>query len=220
MPEPGPIVLLPGLGADTRMFDPLRAAGINVQTPAWIEPHPRESLAEYAARFARAIDPGPVFGGASFGGMLALEIARHLRPRTIILLGSCTTPRRLRPGATLLERASRPLPDRLLRTLMHSQIGIGRLGPMDAHTRSALHEMVCQAPLSFIRWGLRAIMTWPGVHPDSLASPLLVLHGECDRIIRPPAPTDDLRVHIVRGSGHVFPMTHPAKVAAIVSAHA
>lgn len=103
MPETAPILLLPGLGADTRMFDPLRAEGLRIQSPPWIDPLPREPLAEYAERFAAAMpEAAPVIGGASFGGMLALEMAQRLRPRTVILLGSCASPDRLRRGERLI----------------------------------------------------------------------------------------------------------------------
>src|ERR1700722_13749272 len=72
-----PIIMLPGMAADDRLFRHLRPSLPGLVTPAWIEPRRREPLPAYAGRLARCIDPGvPCFvGGASFGGMVALEMA-------------------------------------------------------------------------------------------------------------------------------------------------
>lgn len=214
MPETAPILLLPGLGADTRMFDPLRAEGLRIQSPPWIDPLPREPLAEYAERFAAAMpEAAPVIGGASFGGMLALEMAQRLRPRTVILLGSCASPDRLRRGERLMERASRTLPTPLLRRIANTGVGIGRLGPMDRDTRAFLVRMLRRASIPFLRWAARAILTWPGIDPDAMEADLLWIHGAGDRIIRPPL---DPRAHLVEGAGHIVSITHAQQVARLI----
>ena len=73
MSEPEPLILLPGMGADARMFTSLRGRLPEIVTPKWIKPLPRETLVEYARRFAQVIDPGRPFflGGASLGGVMA-----------------------------------------------------------------------------------------------------------------------------------------------------
>jgi predicted esterase len=75
-----PLILFAGMGADERLFAPQREAFPQLVVPKWIEPVPGESLAEYARRFAEYVDPGVecYVGGASFGGFVALEVARHL----------------------------------------------------------------------------------------------------------------------------------------------
>jgi thioesterase domain-containing protein len=90
-----PLILLPGMGGDARMFYPQLATLANATVPVWIEPQHGERLAAYAARMARAVDPGvPCFvGGASFGGMVAVEMARHLEAQACFLIGSIRSPR-------------------------------------------------------------------------------------------------------------------------------
>src|SRR5687767_14399988 len=56
--DPVPLILLPGMAADGRLFAPQRAAFPQLVVPAWIDPLPRESLRAYAARLARRVDPG------------------------------------------------------------------------------------------------------------------------------------------------------------------
>ena len=94
MPGSLPLILLSGMGADERVFAPQLAAFPNLRVPKWIEPITGESLARYAARFARHINPGApcVVGGASFGGFVAVEMAKHLNAKGCILIGSVRSP--------------------------------------------------------------------------------------------------------------------------------
>src|SRR5262245_55843221 len=89
-----PLILLSGMAADERLFEPQRVAFPDLRVPAWIDPLPGESLRGYAARLARRIDPGRpcLVGGASFGGMVALEMAPHLQADACVLIGSVRSP--------------------------------------------------------------------------------------------------------------------------------
>ncbi|MFZ1934503.1 MAG: thioesterase domain-containing protein, partial [Thermoguttaceae bacterium] len=78
------LILLPGLGADHRLLEPQRAAFPQLIVPPWIPPRKHESLPQYAERMAQTVAPPHdvplVLGGVSFGGMLAYEMARWLKP--------------------------------------------------------------------------------------------------------------------------------------------
>src|SRR3954466_14008672 len=102
-----PLILLPGMGADERLFAPQRSEFPEMVVPRWIAPEPEESLAHYAERLARQVDPRTrcFVGGASFGGFVAMEMARHLDARAIFLIGSVRSPDEL-PRRV---RALRPL---------------------------------------------------------------------------------------------------------------
>ena len=85
-----PIILLPGLNGDARVFGPQVAAFPSLTVARWIAPAQSESLAAYAERMALALDPGRpcLVGGVSFGGIVAMEMARHLRARACIVIAS------------------------------------------------------------------------------------------------------------------------------------
>ena len=107
--QPPPLILLSGMGADERVFAPqLRAFG-QLVVPNWIEAKPEESLASYAARLAAAVDPKrPCFvGGASFGGFVAMEMARRLDAMAVFLIGSARSPAELPLRVRALRRLSR-----------------------------------------------------------------------------------------------------------------
>ena len=101
------LILLPGMAADGRIFRHQRAALPGIRTPDWIEPHDREPLADYAQRFAQAITTcGRCFiGGASFGGIIALEMAAHLQAEACFLVASVRSDREL----PWRKRAIRPI---------------------------------------------------------------------------------------------------------------
>lgn len=89
-----PLILLPGLGADYRVFFRQAEVVPNIIIPEWLDPMPRESLQSYARRLADQVDPGGPchVGGLSFGGMLAHYVARHLEAKTCLLIGSLNSP--------------------------------------------------------------------------------------------------------------------------------
>src|SRR5204863_6450986 len=92
--NPIPLLLLPGMGTDERLFRYQKEAFPTLIVPPWIEPLAGESLSHYAAHLARIVDPGvPCFiGGASFGGIVALEMANHLHARACFLIASVSSP--------------------------------------------------------------------------------------------------------------------------------
>lgn len=105
-----PLILLPGMAAGGRLFRLQRAALPCLCTPDWIEPFDREPLTDYAQRFAQSIAPGGrcFVGGASFGGIVALEMAAHLHAEACFLVASVRSDselpwrlRALRPVARL-----------------------------------------------------------------------------------------------------------------------
>src|SRR5260221_587394 len=110
------LLLLPGVGADRRLFDAQRSCAANLRVIEWIDPvAPDEPLTNYARRLASTIEPSLPFvlGGASFGGMVALEVARHIQPDAVILIGSCRSPSSLPAIYRFLRALSDLVPDSL-----------------------------------------------------------------------------------------------------------
>ncbi|HEV3385472.1 MAG TPA: alpha/beta fold hydrolase, partial [Gemmata sp.] len=110
-----PIILFSGMAADERLFESQLAAFSNLRVQPWIKPFPDESLRAYAARIAQCCDPGRrcIVGGASFGGIVALEMAQHLPALACILIGSIRSPASLPQRLRLLRPFARLGPDNL-----------------------------------------------------------------------------------------------------------
>lgn len=88
--------LIGGLGADERVFNYLE---LDVETTVikWIEPKPKEELKSYAIRLIEQINQKDEFGilGVSFGGIIAIEISKLIKPKKLILISSVETSRQL-----------------------------------------------------------------------------------------------------------------------------
>ena len=203
-----PLILLPGMGADRRLFQRQFAHFDNLITPDWIDPLPAESLSSYARRMARTVDPhGPCFvGGASFGGMVALEMGPHLDARACFLIGSIRGPeelprriRMLKPVARIMPNCCPRVPGRLAR------LALSAAGPLMRPATQSLLRQFADTDGRFIRWASLAVLGWER-SADSLAIPILQIHGDRDRVLPHRLTKPDV---LVRGAGHLLPMTFP-----------
>lgn len=210
------LLLIPGLGVNHRLFHHQRAAFPDLIVPEWIEPAPRDSLAEYAKRLASTITHnGPlVVGGVSFGGMIALEMARHLPTKHIVLIASCRSPGAVRPLLRCAERCARPIPSAVIASSMFlAPAVLGRGGGVPKSDRALLAEMVRDVSIPLLRWGARAVMEWPGC--PNPGAPVRHIHGDRDWVIPHTrlAPAPD---RIIRGGPHVLNLPHPRDVNAFL----
>jgi thioesterase domain-containing protein len=200
-----PLILLPGMGADARLFASQIARFPTLRVPEWLTPNPNESLRHYAARFAPTVNPGVpcVVGGASFGGIVALEMAPHLRATACVLIGSIRSPaelsrtwRRLRPLAALG-------PDRL-GTLVGAVSQVPGLG---IATRRRLRR-IARPEAAFVRWATCAVLRWQP-SPATRKVRVFQIHGECDRTL----PVNrSLADEIVPGGQHALSLFNPSAV--------
>jgi len=201
------LILLPGLGADERLCQPQLNLTERVEVPNWIAPHRNEPLTTYAKRFAAHLDTTQPFflAGISFGGMIALELAKHLNPTAVCLIASCRSPKGVRPIFRLAGKSLLWLPP--------SVIGAGRHVPGAAHwifgtqtpeQDNLLNTVLMDMDLTFVRWGMRALLAWPGV--DRLDCPIRHIHGSADRLLPICKVEPDIAVE---GAGHLVNLTHP-----------
>ncbi len=207
-----PLILLPGLGADARMFSSLRNGLPQLVTPAWIEPLRGETIAQYARRYAPTIDPGrPCFiGGASFGGVLAQELAVLLpHVRACFVIGSARFAdarpwriRILRPITPFIGILPRVSP--LLVTLLGSWLRPPTRGVM---------AQLGDADRRFLRWAAQAILTWKP-SPEIANVRVCQIHGDRDRVFPIYRADPDC---VVPGAGHLISITHPKQVVQYLS---
>ncbi|VTR95909.1 Uncharacterized protein OS=Planctomyces brasiliensis (strain ATCC 49424 / DSM 5305 / JCM 21570 / NBRC 103401 / IFAM 1448) GN=Plabr_1836 PE=4 SV=1: Abhydrolase_6 [Gemmata massiliana] len=176
-----PIILLSGMAADERLFGPQLAHFPDLQVLPWIEPRPGESLRNYAARLAELIEPDQscLIGGASFGGIVALEMAVHLRARECVLIGSVRSPIEL------------PLRWRLLWPV--TLLGPNRLGALagliarwgrrflSGGTIRRLRRL-SQPEAAFVRWAMCAVTHWRA-RPATRRVRVFQIHGANDQTL-------------------------------------
>lgn len=202
------------MGADRRLFQRQIAAFEQLIIPDWIDPEPGETLPSYAKRMARAIDPGgPCFvGGASFGGMLAVEMSRHLDAKACFLIGSIRSPDELPFRAGILKPLAYLPPSCSLRLAAWlARAGLALAGRWLRPTVCSLLRQLVDADGRFIRWASLAILGWkpsPGDTSDTPV-PVLQIHGDRDWVLPHRLTRPDV---LVKGGGHLIPITFPEEV--------
>lgn len=204
------LILLPGLGADHRMFEPQREAFPDLYVPAWITPQPNESLAHYAARLAERIDSaGPmVLGGTSLGGMIAWEMAQQLGPAALVLIGSSRSPEAVLPAVRKLKPLVRRIPGWLVRgTKPLAWLAVERFRHLTKQQRTLLARMYQDSDPQFVQWAGGAILQWQPSPPPPTA--IFQIHGADDPIL-PAARIADAEV--IPDAGHLINFTHAERV--------
>lgn len=207
--EDVPIILLPGMAADERMFAAQVAAFPNLHVQPWVPPLPRESLRGYAARLVPLIDPGRpcLVGGASFGGVVALEMATQMRALGCLLIGSIRSPedlpwrwrwRLLRPIAALGPDALQVLA-RLTVQVTGSLLAVG--------TTRRLQRLACPEA-TFVRWAMCSVVRWRR-SPEVRRVRVFHIHGEADRVLPISLARPDV---VVPGGSHALSIFNPVAV--------
>lgn len=211
-----PMFFFAGMGADVRLFAPQMRAFPQLVVPDWLEPVPRERLVDYARRLAQKVDPGRpcILGGASFGGFVAIEAARHLQARAVFLIGSVKSARELPPRIRLLSRLSRFLPfipfEWVAPVSAFAHAASGWALPQSA--RSVLRQL-SDAEGRFLRWASGATLRWE-VSRQPLSCPVYHIHGGRDHVL--PARFTGPEV-VLPDAGHVLSLTHAEQVTAFIA---
>lgn len=209
---PMDVYLIPGLGADKRIFR-------NIHLPEGYEPHyldwishqKNESLRDYSLRIAEHIDVTKPFVivGLSFGGMLATEIVNTFSTGKMIIISSVPQSGHLPVYYRLAGKIGlhRMLPISLLKSASLMK----RLFTAETPEQKAyLKMMIRQVDTSFIRWAIDAIVKWNGSVADRN---YLHIHGSRDEIL--PA-TFCKPTHVIKGGGHLMILTRANEINNII----
>jgi pimeloyl-ACP methyl ester carboxylesterase len=200
-----PIILLPGLNGNRRVFARQQDAFPSLLVPTWIKPERAEPLSNYAARFAAHIDTGVpcVVGGVSFGGILALSVASHLKARACVLMATCRDARGLPRALRLVRRVTPFLSPSSLDVLVHCA---GQLAGVSSRQKRRRMARLSPDEAAFRRWAMVALLIW---QPPDLDCPVFQVHGEYDATFSAQWSGADV---VVRGAGHLLTVTHPGVV--------
>jgi pimeloyl-ACP methyl ester carboxylesterase len=208
------MILLPGLGADERMFAPLKAQGLFFETPQLPIPRGGETMPVYGRRVAKAIGvrPDDLIGGCSFGSVVAAAVARQVPCRGLVLIGGALNGRGLRGFGKGPRWLWTLFPLGLLRPFLRTEKVIDRVfGSEDQAVRTLAFEMIAGVPDEQLLRGGRLLVACDDDAPP--LCPVWAIHGDKDRVMVPPQ-VDSCR--IVAGAGHGLVFTHPAEVASFL----
>lgn len=175
------LYLFSGLGADQRVFQFLDLDGFDVTYIKWEQPSARESMEDYALRLTTQITgEKPVLIGLSFGGMMAMEVAKHIATEKIILISSAKIGREIPPYFRMAGKLR-----------LSSIASSGRFKKpnklayrvMGAHTESEkilMNSILSETDPVFYKWAIEKIVRWRNT---TLHNNVIHIHGKKDRLL-------------------------------------
>jgi pimeloyl-ACP methyl ester carboxylesterase len=172
------------LGADKRIFSKLKLnAKINIIHIDWIAPNKNESLATYAQRLSKVIDITQTFAliGVSFGGMIAVEMAKILKPITTVIISStmfgAQLPALYRFAGKL--RLLKLIPAQLLKSSNRLTQNY-YFGTRSSDEKILLSEIIRDTDPYFLKWAIGSILSWKNeIRPERIYH----IHGTNDKIL-------------------------------------
>lgn len=216
---------MPGLGADADLFYPqIDHFGDRLWVCTGLTPQQLEGQApsmEWAAQHSAKIistqlRPGRpyILGGMSFGGSLAMEMARFVDPKpSAIVLISCNRTAETIPASFRFNRfLGSLLPHSMIRYSLSalSRVFSNREG-LNAEGRDRLLAMANRAEIPSLLWGAAAVAKWQfdESHVGQLHMPIYQIHGQSDWVIPKHQPhlTEE-----ITGARHLITWTHAERI--------
>jgi len=203
------LFLFSGLGADKRVFDFLDLSDYNIHHVSWIIPLPKESMAEYATRLIPQITSDkPVLIGVSFGGMIALEIAKHISVEKVILISSAKSSNAIPSYFKLIPklRLEKWISPASLKK--PNEIFFWLFGVTSKEHKTLLASIMKETDEVFLTWAIGAITRWGN---STRSNHVIQIHGTKDRIL-----TVQNADYLVNGGGHLMVVTQAREVSVIL----
>jgi pimeloyl-ACP methyl ester carboxylesterase len=177
------IYFLSGLGADWRMFQFLKLPEhLQQHQIKWVSPLSLdESLKDYAARLIPQIkDSNPILVGFSFGGLVAVELAKLLHPLKTILISSIASRHDLPwyyllAGKTMLHKH---LPLKVMQNTY--PLAPFLFGAYTPYERRMLKSVFFRIDELFLRWALGRLIDWK---QEAIPPDVIQIHGTSDLIL-------------------------------------
>ncbi|MFZ6052065.1 alpha/beta fold hydrolase [Halocola ammonii] len=178
------IYLLPGMGADSRLYENLKLETADLKLINWKVPPAEADLKDYAKLMLEEVeDPeNAILGGTSMGGIVAREMAEIVQPKTLVLISSPATVQEF----SAMTALGKPL--KIWKLI--NQKSVERLGLVFERmmqirtddTKRIFNVMLKEANASSLRWSVKHILQWEREEPFES---YLQIAGEKDLLFPP-----------------------------------
>ena len=191
--------MLSGLGADERVFQKIRLPGhCTIEHIKWPAISKDETLHSYSLKIAGHIHTEEKFAllGLSFGGIMAVETAKHVNAEKIVLI-SCISVYTEMPAWYRLVgflKIIYLIPSLLLNKIYPFAYWLFGAGSYEE--KKLLKEIIHDTDPHFLKWALTKIITW-----KNTGRPInsVHIHGTYDKLFPARNITADI---IIEGGGH------------------
>lgn len=193
------LYIFSGLGADERVFQRLDFSGFSTTFIKWIIPQDNETIENYATRLLDQITTNkPTLIGLSFGGLIAIEVAKLIDTKKVILIASAKTKMEIPfyyrfAGNFGLHKL---LPIRLLKG--SNFITNWLFGTTSTFDKQLLKQILNDTDPTFLKWAIDKVARWTNQTPSKT---IYHIHGTSDRIL----PYKFLNCHsTIKNGGHLM----------------
>jgi len=202
------IYIISGFGADERVFSKLDFGENDVHFIQWKIPESQETIDKYAYRMSREIvHPNPILIGLSFGGMMAIEIAKLIPVEKVILISSIRDryelPLFMKLTAWLHLNQIIPMrPYKILEPIENYNLGVET-----EEEKKLVKEYRQNIDRRYTDFAINEIVNWKNEwSPDKT----IHIHGTNDHIF--PIKYIKNPDYVIRGGGHLLLMNNADEV--------
>lgn len=214
------IYCISGLGADERVFKHLELEADSITHIKWLEINKRNSkmsIKTYASRLlGNFIHPNPIIIGISFGGIVALEIAKQIPTYQVIIISSIKSKSEIPFVYRILKHVPiyKIIPYVIIKRF--KSIASDIFGINDNENKKLLNNIIDETNPEFFKWALNVILSWDNSIDLHNSKPINLthIHGTKD-IIFPIKYTKN--VIKIEGGGHLMTLTHYNEISEIIN---
>lgn len=193
------LYIFSGLGADERVFQRLDFSGFSTTFIKWIVPKDKETIENYATRLLDQITkPKPTLIGLSFGGLMAVEVAKQIDTEKIILIASAKTKKEIPFYYCFGGQLGfyKILPTRLLKK--SNFITNWFFGTTSTFDKQLLKQILIDTDPTFLKWAIDKVARWAN---QTQMTNIFHIHGTSDRILPLKFVTSN---SIIKNGGHLM----------------
>lgn len=205
------VYVFSGLGVDKRVFQKVDFGNLDIKFVDWIEPRKAEKIQEYAQRISIKIDSeNPILIGLSFGGIIAVEVAKTIAIEKLILIASAKTRNEIPMLYRILGKLKihNFIPAPFLKSA--NCISNWFFGAQTPSDKILLKQILEETDNKFLYWAIDKVVTW-----KNLQIPLnyVHIHGLNDRIL----PIKNIKTdYKIQGGGHFMTVNKSEEISKLL----
>jgi hypothetical protein len=205
------IYCISGLGADERVFNKLKINGVVLQYLKWLMPEKNETIENYSSRMSLQIeDENPVLMGVSFGGIMAIEIAKQKKTQKIILISSIKSQKELPAWMRFCGKLNLNLLMPVRSPKWFDPIADNYLGIVNTDEKLLAKNFRKTISPVYLHWAVDKVIKWQNaIQPTTIFH----IHGTLDKTF----PIKNIQpTHVIKNGGHFMVMNKADEISAII----
>jgi esterase/lipase len=175
------IYIFSGLGTDERVFVNISLPEYHLKFIKWIEPLPSETIESYSARILRQIkDSRPILIGLSFGGMIAIEVAKQIETEKVIIISSAKTYKEIPLSYRIAGMIGihKLIPFRMFNNF--KPLTSWFFGTQSKNEKKMLEQVIKETDPQYLKWAIDKIVRWKN---EQIPSNIYHIQGTKDRLL-------------------------------------